>query len=237
MCRNLPEAAVSFQEFLAPAPLIQHGQVEALLKTYPGPFQRNDGRLAPSRPKNRALRKKSKIAVDVNTYGARIARIIQGCLLLVLYTRPSSSQANPASAQDPNVQIEVNVNSAAEQANPSPPQEPKAPETPAAVTGQSTAPGPNRPVQLIPRSAEVRERTYRAEHHVVLNVFVADASGNPVMGLKQEDFILLDDQQPQQITSFKAVTGSTAFAPIPRTNVLGYSQPSLRDWLRLHPDS
>ncbi len=153
------------------------------------------------------------MAVDVNTYGARIARIIQGCLLLVLYTRPASSQANPASAQDPNVQIEVNVNSAAEQANPPPSQEPKTPEPPQAAPGQSIAPAPNPPVQLIPRSAEVRERTYRAEHHVILNVFVADASGNPVMGLKQEDFILLDDQQPQQITSFKAVTGSTAFAP------------------------
>jgi VWFA-related protein len=97
------------------------------------------------------------------------------------------------------------VSSASEQANP--------PETPRAASGQSTAPAPNQPVKLIPRSAEVRERTYLAEHHVILNVFVADASGNPVTGLKQEDFTLLDNQQPEQIASFKAVTDSTAFAP------------------------
>ena len=139
---------------------------------------------------NPAFRKKSKIAVDVNTYGTRVARILEGCLLLVLLTQPASSQANPP-----------------------PSQEPKALETPQATSGQSTAPAPNRPVQLIPRSAEARERTYRAEHHIILNVFVADASGNPVTGLKQEDFTLLENEQPQQIASFKAVTGSTAFAP------------------------
>ena len=142
------------------------------------------------RYENPTLQKKSKIAVDVNTYGTPIARILQGCLLLVLCTRSASSQANPPAFQ-----------------------EPAASETPEATSGQSTTPAPNQPVKLVPRSAEVRERTYRAEHHIILNVFVADASGNPVAGLKQEDFILLENEQPQQIASFKAVRGSEAFAP------------------------
>ncbi len=160
------------------------------------------------------LRRKSKIAVDVNTYRTSIARILQGCLVLVLFTRPSSSQANPAAPPPAaNQAPPSSVSSVAEQANPAPSQKPNAPETPQATSGQSAAPVPNQPVKLIPRSADVRERTYRAEHHIILNVSVADASGEPVTGLRQEDFTLVDNQQLQQIASFKAVTGSTAFAP------------------------
>jgi hypothetical protein len=133
---------------------------------------------------------KSKIATDVNTYGTRIARILQGCILFVLFTRPASSQANSPPSQGPT-----------------------APETREATSGQSIAPAPNRPVKLVPRPAEDRERTYRAEHRVILNVFVADASGNPVAGLKQEDFTLLENERPQQIASFKAMRGSEASAP------------------------
>jgi VWFA-related protein len=115
----------------------------------------------------------------VNTYGTRVATILQRCFLLVLLIQPAYPQAN----------------------------------APPASSLQSATPAPNRPVKLVPRSAEARERTFLAEHHVILNVFVADESGNPASGLKQEDFTLLDNQQPQQIASFKAVTGSTAFAP------------------------
>jgi VWFA-related protein len=42
---------------------------------------------------------------------------------------------------------------------------------------------------------------------------VADASGNPVPGLKEEDFTVFDNQQSQTIASFKEVIGSTALAP------------------------
>jgi VWFA-related protein len=126
---------------------------------------------------------------------------------------PSNPEINQAPPPPGDEAPPSSVSSAAEQANPPPSQAPKPPETPQATSGQSTMPAPNRPVKLIPRSAEVRERTYRAEHHVILNVFVADASGNPVTGLKQEDFTLLDNQQPQQIASFKAVMGSTPMAP------------------------
>jgi hypothetical protein len=138
----------------------------------------------------------------VNTYPIGIARILQGCLILVVSALPASSQGNPAGAQN----ATAPVSSAAEQATPPPSQEP-------------AAPGPNQPVKLVPRSAETRARTYLAAHHVILNVFVTDASGTPVTGLKQEDFILLDHQQPETIASFKAVTGSTAFTP-PRVFLL-----------------
>ena len=68
--------------------------------------------------------------------------------------------------------------------------------------------------QLIPRSQDERERTYQIEHHVVLNVFVADQHGDPVEGLTQDDFTLLDNQQPQKIASFQAVHGEAAIAPV-----------------------
>jgi VWFA-related protein len=143
----------------------------------------------------------------VNTYGTRVATILQGCLLLVLCPQPASPQANAAPAKEaPPSPVLAATNQA------SPLQGPKAPEISQANASQSTAPASN-PARLVPRTAEDRERTFRAEHHVILNVFVADASGNPVTGLKQEDFTLLDDQQPQTIASFKAMTGSAVMAP------------------------
>jgi VWFA-related protein len=45
-------------------------------------------------------------------------------------------------------------------------------------------------------------------HHISLDVVVSDRSGNPVPGLQQQDFTILDDKQPQTITSFSAFNGS-----------------------------
>jgi VWFA-related protein len=151
--------------------------------------------------------KKSKIAVGVNIYGTRVAVFVQGCLLLVLLPQPVLPQANVASAPQ------------APQASPPPgneaPPSSASPATdPASSSPRTTAPPPpNRPLELIPRSPEVREHNYRAEHRLILNVFVADASGNPVTGLKEEDFTLLDNQEPQKIASFKAVNDSAAVTP------------------------
>lgn len=52
--------------------------------------------------------------------------------------------------------------------------------------------------------------------HVMLDVVVTDKSGHPVPGLLQSDFTLLDDKQPQPITSFRAVeeTGAAADPPL-----------------------
>ena len=85
---------------------------------------------------------------------------------------------------------------------------------PPAASGQPAAPALTPPITLVPRSHEERESRYRAEHHILLNVLVTDASGKPVTGLKQENFTLLDDRQPQKVASFRAVKGSTALAPV-----------------------
>lgn len=254
----------------------------------------------------------------MNAYGTRIAKILPGCLTLVLFSQPAAPQANNKSAQDGSVKIEVNVNDvlvpvvvrkaqgrgvgdlkkedfrvfdqgqlkvisgfkvqtrsaawdgrqdaestssdahlvvpgvlppAAAQTqthqamsvplqvaeisqatsppvNETPPSSAspptsldsrspknKAAEIPQATSGQSAAPAPNRPVRLIPRSSEDRQRATQAGHHIILNVFVADASGNPVAGLNEEDFTLFENQEPHKIASFKAVTGGMATAP------------------------
>src|SRR4051812_44281125 len=41
-----------------------------------------------------------------------------------------------------------------------------------------------------------------------LDVLVTDAAGQPVAGLEQRDFTLLDNNKPQEIRSFQAVDGS-----------------------------
>src|SRR5271156_3190375 len=40
---------------------------------------------------------------------------------------------------------------------------------------------------------------------LTLDVVVTDKAGNPVRGLQQQDFTLLDDKQPRALTSFRAV--------------------------------
>lgn len=80
------------------------------------------------------------------------------------------------------------------------------------------APSPHQPAnqspRLIPRTGADRELRYQADHSVVLNVRVADASGKPATELKQADFTLLDDQQRRNIVSFRSVEGGSATAPV-----------------------
>jgi VWFA-related protein len=49
---------------------------------------------------------------------------------------------------------------------------------------------------------------YQAQHRIVLKVVVTDASGKPVSNLKEQDVALLDNGQPQALTSFQAVDDS-----------------------------
>jgi VWFA-related protein len=51
-------------------------------------------------------------------------------------------------------------------------------------------------------------------HQITLDVVVLDHSGKPVSGLQQQDFKLLDDKQPQNITSFQALSGTDAADPV-----------------------
>ena len=59
-----------------------------------------------------------------------------------------------------------------------------------------------------------------ANRQITLDVVVADKSGKPVGGLQQADFTLLDNKQPQKITSFHAVEGWTAAAAEPVEAIL-----------------
>jgi VWFA-related protein len=49
-----------------------------------------------------------------------------------------------------------------------------------------------------------------ADRRITLDVVVSPKSGPPVADLQQQDFTLLDNNTPQTITSFKAVTGREA---------------------------
>ncbi len=86
--------------------------------------------------------------------------------------------------------------------------------SPVPATDRQTSPLPPPPVILIPRSHQERENRYQAEHHIILNVFVSDATGKPTTGLKREDFTLLDNGQPRTFTSFRPVKGSAGIAPV-----------------------
>lgn len=85
---------------------------------------------------------------------------------------------------------------------------------PAPQATQPQAPTASPSVTLIPRSHEEREARYQTQHHVILNVFVTDASGKPVRSLKQEDFTLLDNGEPRTLTSFRSARGSEGIAPV-----------------------
>ena len=67
---------------------------------------------------------------------------------------------------------------------------------------------------LIPRTHEERERTYQADHRIILNVLVTDRSGKPVTGLRQDDFTVLDNGRPRKLASFRVVEGSKGIAPV-----------------------
>ena len=85
---------------------------------------------------------------------------------------------------------------------------------PPAPSPQSTSFAGTPPVTLVPRTHAEREDRYRAQHRILLNVLVTDASGKPVTGLNQEDFTLIDNGQPQKAATFRAVNGSVGFAPV-----------------------
>lgn len=61
----------------------------------------------------------------------------------------------------------------------------------------SPAPQPAQPAKADAASAP--------DHTISLDVVVTDKAGNPVPGLRQQDFTLLDDKQPKKFTSFRAI--------------------------------
>jgi VWFA-related protein len=60
------------------------------------------------------------------------------------------------------------------------------------------------PPQLTPPESAPAPSRGGPSHRISLDVVVTDKSANPVPGLEQQDFTLLDDKQPQPILSFRA---------------------------------
>ena len=59
------------------------------------------------------------------------------------------------------------------------------------------------------RGRKARPRRVESGRRITLDVVVTDKSGKPVPGLQQQDFTLLDDNQPQAILSFRATDLAT----------------------------
>jgi VWFA-related protein len=59
-----------------------------------------------------------------------------------------------------------------------------------------------------------------ANRTITLDVRVSDKSGQPILGLQQEDFTLLDNKQPQKIVSFQVAEAATATGEAPAEVIL-----------------
>src|ERR1700761_8010977 len=68
--------------------------------------------------------------------------------------------------------------------------------------------------KLTPRTPEMAEKGLQSQRHISLDVVATDSTGKPVSGFQQQDFTILDNNQPQKITSFEAVQGATADPPL-----------------------
>jgi VWFA-related protein len=55
---------------------------------------------------------------------------------------------------------------------------------------------------------------HAADHRITLDVQVTDQAGNPVRGLQQQDFTVLDNKQLQNILSFQAKDAKTSADPV-----------------------
>ncbi len=71
------------------------------------------------------------------------------------------------------------------------------------------------PAQAPPPAERPAALAARTDRRITLDVVVTDRSGNPVPGLQQQDFTLLDDKQPQTIVSFHAADGTNKAADPP----------------------
>jgi VWFA-related protein len=88
----------------------------------------------------------------------------------------------------------------------------KQPAQTAAVTSSSNQPAKS-PIGLIERTPELAEQMRKSEHHITLDVEVTDLTGDPVRGLKQPEFTVLDNGNQQAISSFREIDGERAPPP------------------------
>lgn len=89
-----------------------------------------------------------------------------------------------------------------------------------------------------PTQSSVASPSQTAAHAITLDVRVTDKSGATIRGLQQSDFTLLDDNKPQEITSFQAVgdpENKSAGPPIEVVLVVDAVNISFQDVAREHP--
>jgi VWFA-related protein len=84
---------------------------------------------------------------------------------------------------------------------------------PAAQPGQESpsAPGPSTPAKLQKKADGTPIRISTRLVHA--SVVVEDKHGNPIVGLKKEDFLLFDDKRPQKIADFSVTTNQPQKVP------------------------
>jgi VWFA-related protein len=68
--------------------------------------------------------------------------------------------------------------------------------------------------KLIPRPPESAANAIQDQRRISIDVLATDASGKAISGLQQQDFTILDNEQPQKMTSFEALQGPTADPPV-----------------------
>jgi VWFA-related protein len=78
------------------------------------------------------------------------------------------------------------------------------------IAQQTAPPEPQAPNQDRPALSHRPPPSVAAPQGTIkLDVMVTDGAGQPVAGLQQQDFTLLDNRKPQPILSFRAVDGTT----------------------------
>ena len=68
--------------------------------------------------------------------------------------------------------------------------------------------------RLIPRTPAEREQRFVAQHRIILNVHVSDASGKPYPALNQADFTVYDNAQARNLVTFRSIEGAAGGAHV-----------------------
>jgi len=93
----------------------------------------------------------------------------------------------------------------------------------AALNSQTASPAKSQPAPTFESNVRV----------VLLDVVVTDSKGNPVTGLTQDDFRVLEDRKPQKLASFKEHKGALfvkdKLPPMPKNTYTNYPEVETAD--------
>src|SRR5262245_52392546 len=88
----------------------------------------------------------------------------------------------------------------------------------AAAVARAQAPAAPAPSPAAPEASATPNPSFPAQVEVVtVDVVVTDKKGAPVTGLKKEDFVVTEDDDPQNISSFEAVELPAVASPVTPT--------------------